>query len=414
VYTKQQLYKKLISFAIITLGTFASAKDQKELFHPHTIIGLGSEGSFPHFIKDDEMISPKSVQFNAADTTFYLHALEGSKTLAYSFPQLKKISSIKHAFHQKVQLDHQNHHKHAAFHYPPHATSWNGKPVEGVIDPTRNLLYVTSYRRDNDTPVVHGSTLSIIDTTHNTLIASLPTAIIPKVVALSNDHNLLAVANWGDNSLSFWDVTHAPDNITLHRHVQLAPSFDHSIIEPANKDKECGLCLRGTTFTLDDKHLMTSGMHAGGVLYFVDKISGKVSKVTVPFSPIRHIVPAFKLKRYFFSTTGEGNICSIADNEIQAGIAKGSIGEKKVMCRPMNSPVRTLSIHEESGMGVATLNQSCEIAIFELATLNILQKLPAPCYPVGLSFSHNGKAIIVTAQGKEGKGGHKVGVYLKD
>ena len=80
----------------------------------------------------------------------------------------------------------------------------------------------------------------------------------------------------------------------------------------------------------------------------------------------------------------------------------------------MNSPVRTLSINEESNLGVATLNQSCEIAIFKLDTLSVIQKLPAPCYPVGLSFSHNGKAIIVTAQGKEGKGGHKVGIYLKD
>lgn len=411
---KRPIAPKFIIVVLAMLITYASAKDQKELFHPYAIIGLGSDESFPHFIKDDEMMSPKSLQFNNSDTAFYVHALEGSKTLAYTFPQLKKTSTIKHAFQNKHQLAHQNHHKHTAFRYPPQVASWNGKPVEGVIDHHRNILYVTSYRRDTDTAVVYGSTLSLIDTTTNTLIGSLPTSVIPKVVALSNDNNLLAVTNWGDNSVSFWDVTHAPHDIKLHHHVQLSSPLNQSEIEPANKDKECGLCLRGTAFTLDDRLLMTSGMHAGGVLYFIDRNTTKVSKVTVPFSPIRHIVASQKLQRYFFSTTGGGNICSISHSHIEEGLKKGSIGDKNVLCRNMNSPVRTLSINEESNLGVATLNQSCEIAIFKLDTLSIAQLLPAPCYPVGLSFSHNGKAIIVTAQGKEGKGGHKVGVYLKD
>ncbi len=415
-FKHNQLLKKfLFLFPVFILLQMVclNASEVKNLYYPHTIIGISSDQSFPNFIKDDEMSSPKSVQFSLNDTSFYIQALEGSKTLVYSFPKIRKVNSIKHHFDSKVQDFYSNNYRNHFFKYPDASIDWNGKPVEAVLDESRGLLYVSSYRRDNDNRVIFGSTLSIIDTSTNKMIGSLPTSSIPKVLSLSNDKNLLSVTNWGDNSITIWDVSSAPNKIKLKNHIQVASEIDQKRIEPSDKDSSCGFCLRGTTFTNDDKFIMISGMKSGGVLFMLDTTTSKISKINVPFLPIRHIVASKKLKKYFFSTTGEGSICTVTENGIKDGLKNGLINKNDIQCRKTNSPIRTIDISEENGIGVATMNQSCEISIFKLDTLQELQKLPAPCYPVGLTFSSNGNAIIVTAQGKQGEGGHKVGIYYK-
>lgn len=389
-------------------GTAISARNLT--YSPDTIIGIGPDKAFPHYLKDDEMRSPKSVLFDSSGKHFFVEALEEGKTLVYSLPELKKISSLKHHFSGSDSKLHQSYYAKGFLPYSDKLLAWNAKPVEGVIDDNKQLLYVTSYRKDYDANSMCGSSVTIIDTKKNQIIGSLPTRTIPKIVTLSHDTKTLCVTNWGDNSVTLWDVANSPRDIRVNRQISLGAPVDQSRIKAENKDKECGLCLRGTTFTLDDRYIMTSGLHAGGTLYMIDRFDGKVTKLKVPFSPIRHIVGSKKLDKYFFSTTGNGSICSINNKDILEA-QKNHLPVKNTICQKMTSPVRTLAIHEESGVGAAALNMGCQIAVFNLQTLKVIQTLPAPCYQVGLRFSPDGKTIVSTAQGKKGIGGNKIAIY---
>lgn len=407
---QKNMIVKLCFVLLICNLTDTTISAKNLTFYPNTIIGLGSESGFPNFIKDEEMRSPKSVLFDSSGNHFFVEALEEGKTLVYSLGELKKISSLKHHFNGSENKLYQTYYAKGFLPYTDKLLAWNAKPVEGVLDENKQIMYVTSYRKDYDVNSMCGSSVTIIDTKKNEIVGSLPTRTIPKIVTLSHDTKTLCVTNWGDNSVTLWDVANSPHEIRINRQISLGAPVNQSSIKAENKDKECGLCLRGTTFTMDDHYIMTSGLHAGGTLYMIDRYDGKITKLKVPFSPIRHIVASKKLDKYFFSTTGDGSICSINNKDI-LNAQKNNLPVKNTLCQKMTSPVRTLAIHEESGVGAAALNMGCEIAIFNLQTLKVIQTLPSPCYPVGLRFSPDGKTIISTAQGKKGIGGNKIAIY---
>lgn len=373
-------------------------------FTPNKIIGLSSDKSFKQFSQDLDLVSPKSAIFDK-DGNLYVNALESSKTVIYSNTFTKK-TSITHTFSENEDVRQKNTYK--DFKYFNKNKSWYGKPVESAIDNTKHILYVSSYRKSFDNNSEYSSSISIIDMTTNKLLYSLPTKSIPKVLALSNDNKVLSVSNWGDNTITLWDVSQSPTTIKFLKHISLGSKINQSNICSKNKDKECGLCLRGSVFSLNDKFLITSGMHAGNKLFLIDRDSYEVKHINVSFSPIRHIVAAPKLKRYYFSTTGSGQVCSINDSDLIS--ANTSVKSK---CKSFGSAVRTIAINEKENYGVAALNKSCEVAVFDLNTLEIKQKMPAPCYPVGIAISPKGDNFIVTAQGKSGVGGHKIGIYTK-
>lgn len=389
---------KLLIALLFSVSLFSSE------FTATKIIGLSSDKSFKNFTQDLDLVSPKSAIFDK-DGNLYVNALEASKTVVYSSTFTKK-ASIAHTFSENEDARQKNTYK--DFKYFPENKSWHGKPVESAIDNTKHILYVSSYRKSFDHNSEYSSSISIIDMTTNKLLYALPTKSIPKVLALSNDNKVLSVSNWGDNTITLWDVSQSPTTIKFIKHISLGSKINQSNICAENKDKDCGLCLRGSVFSLNDKFLITSGMHAGNKLFLIDKESHEVKHVSVSFSPIRHIAAAPKLKRYYFSTTGTGQVCSIDDKDLMSGNS-----HVKSKCKSFGSAIRTIAINEKENYGVAALNKSCEVAVFDLNTLEVKQKMLAPCYPVGIAISPNGDNFIVTAQGKSGVGGHKIGIYTK-
>lgn len=393
------IFKTLVPFLLIT-SLFSSE------FTPSTIIGLSPDKNFKTFIKDAELVSPKSAIFDS-NGTLYINALESSKTVIYSSSYIKK-SSIHHSFSQNDDIHQKEQFK--EFPYSSTNQSWYGKPVESVIDNQKHILYVSSYRKSFDLKSEHSSSISVIDTTTNKIIQTLPTKQIPKVLSLSNDNKSLAISNWGDNSMTFWDVSNT-SKIKFIKNLSLGKSINQSNICEKNKDKECGLCLRGTVFSINDNFLISSGLHAGNKLFLIDKKTFQTKHINVSFSPIRHITVAPLSKKYYFSTTGSDQVCSIDEKDMLNSYANNSFLTSK--CKSFGSPIRTIAVNEKEKYGVAALNKSCEVAVFDLDTLVIKQKLPAPCYPVGIAISPKGDNFIVTAQGKEGVGGHKIGIYQK-
>lgn len=392
---------KLFFILLINISLYSNQ------FIPSTIIGLSSEKSFKNFTQDQDLVSPKSAIFDK-DGNLYINALESSKTVIYSNNFIKK-SSITHYFNENEDVRQKNTYK--EFKYFNKNKSWCGKPVESIIDNTKKILYISSYRKSFDTKSEYSSSISIIDISTNKLLFSLPTKSIPKVLALSNDNKILSVSNWGDNTITLWDVSQSPGTIKFIKHVSLGLKINQSNICAENKDKDCGLCLRGSIFSLNDKFLIASGMHAGNKLFLIDRESLDVKHIKVSFSPIRHIVAAPVLKRYYFSTTGTGQVCSINDSDMLKSFSNNSFLKSK--CKSFGSAIRTIAINEKENYGVAALNKSCEVVVFDLDTLAIKERLPAPCYPVGIAIAPNGDNFIVTAQGKSGVGGHKIGIYNK-
>lgn len=381
MYLKKSL---AIFFCVSLIGT----ADAKSLFEPSTIIGSEKHTAFDVFIKDLELLSPKSVQFHPSGKYFYIEALESGKTICYDAETLYKKWSIAHSFDIKDSiinkvLEQQN------------KNIWMGEPSEATISKNGDYLFVVNYAKGFE----REGFVNAIELKSKKSISVMPTLQTPKTTAISNDQKMLLTVNAGDNSVAFWSIENPTKPYLINR-FYLGDKNGYN------------LDLRGAIFTPNDKYALISGTKSNGEIYIVSPQRGFIKAFRAPFEQIRDIVSSKKFRTYYFSTTTDQEVCSVSHVAIEEIISGEEPSSKAARCKKLNSPLRTIDINDKLGIGVATLYSSCEIAFFDLKTLEITQRLPAPCNPIGAAFAPDGESLVVSSvYGENGLGGDKIAIY---
>ena len=158
--------------------------------------------------RDPDIHSPKSVNIHPSGSKFYVNSLEGGKTLVYSLPGLEKLAVINHKFDSS--------HKHlwappsglfTFRHYSQGLNNFLGKPVESAFSHNGQYLWVPYYRRSFDLNAQDPSALAVIDTRTDTIVRIMEAGVLPKMVAVSPDGNMVAIAHWGDNTVGLIDIS---------------------------------------------------------------------------------------------------------------------------------------------------------------------------------------------------------------
>ena len=217
---------------------------------------------FPRAVIEPDMHSPKSAAFTPDGKLLLINALESGTTFAYETGTWRKVWAVHHRF----SADEQRREEACVpesfrqfFDFPPKPRAWTGKPVEMAITPDGRLAYITSYRRDFDQHGHLASSVSIIDIAAGRLVDSLPSGPIPKSLAISADGTRLVVADWGDNTVSVWELDKNGLPLRLLNHFAAGKRLAVAGLT-GNRDVECGYCLRGVVFASDGKTALISRM----------------------------------------------------------------------------------------------------------------------------------------------------------
>lgn len=402
-------YHTIFPLCLLVLGGLmlhnAAARDQR--LAREVSIGTFRLSHFPKSVIEPGMHSPKSAAFTPDGRLLLINALEAGKTFAFETGTWRKVWELRHAFPASEQTRHQAlvpKKLQRFFAFPAKARAWTGKPVEMAITPDGRRAYISSYRKNFDPHGHLASSISVIDIASGKLVASLPSGPIPKSLAIAPDGTRLVVADWGDNTVSTWELDKDGMPLRLVNHFAAGKRLRVSGLT-GNRDVQCGYCLRGTTFASDGKTVLISRMSRRHGLDIVDAVSGR----HVGFLPdvpasLRHLVCSGGMV-YASSASGR---CLAAIKETRL-LSRQNMTKNAWQVHKTGSSVRTIVV--AGNVLVAALHGRKEIALYAASGLKPLGKLPTPAWPVGACVSPDNRWIVVTAQGYRASGGNMVSVY---
>lgn len=355
-----------------------------------------------------ELVSPKSALFSPDGKTLWVNALESGKTLAIEADTLKVKWSAEHCFSAEEGREHERLGAPFgdAFRQPNPQKSWCGKPVEMALSPDGNVLWVSSYRKSFDTGAVMASSVTALDARTGRRLGSLPSGPIPKMLTVSPDGSTLAVTNWGDNGVTLWDVSEGPKKTKAKKHFYVEGRLSHEKMK-GNRDKNCGLCLRGTVFSPDGKFLLVARMSGAGTINAYDAKTGEPrGAIRGPeWMPVRHL--ATSNERLYASSTSGALVARLPWAEMEKSMTKGAATWEVIKA---GGSVRTIAVSEP--YAAAAVHGRKEMLLLKADDVfEIIKRVPAPAFPVGAAISADGKKAAATAQGVNGVGGHRVGVW---
>jgi DNA-binding beta-propeller fold protein YncE len=362
---------------------------------------------------DSHIISPKSVNFTQDGRKVYINALEGLETLVYSFPDLKLIRAIDHDFTASESGYFQNGET-TVFDYPYHhrrdskdKNVFSGKPVEGTFSHNDRYFWVPYYRRSYDTNASGPSAMAIIDTESDRIVRVMPTGPLPKMVAASPDGRLLAVTHWGDNTVGLIDITSPdPQDFKFTKHLVVESKLNTAGLT-GNRDSNCGLCLRGTVFTPDSRHLLVGRMAGGGIAVFAIP-SGEYLGSFRDFSPTpRHLIIDPSGQYLYASDSKSGMVARVKLSEalksLTANPGKSVAGPKgerlNVGVRP-----RTIHLSPDGKQLYASVHGDSLLIRVDTDSWKVADSIKVSPFPVGLGVSPDGAYVAITSQGGLSKG----------
>lgn len=351
--------------------------------------------------------SPKSVVFTKDGSKFYINSLEGYTTVVFDSKTFKKIKEIRHEFNESNNhLFKNNEHTLFDYSYKQNRAEYNcflGKPVESCLSHDGKYLWVTYYRRDWDPKAESPSALAIIDTDNDEIIRVMPTGPLPKMIACSHDNQYVVVTHWGDNTISLIDIKNEdPKDFYYVSHIAIDKRLNMNFSSYSNRDSECGNCLRGTVFTPDNKYILIAKMGGNGIAVVDLKLMEYVGTITGSNLNIRHLV--IKNEELFLSSNKYGTVQKAGLREI----FEQGLDEKKLFTyrgwKSINigSGVRTIEVSDDGKYIFACVNNDSKIVVIDALTMQLISKIDAAKFPVGLALSPDGNQLITTSQGKDG------------
>lgn len=370
-------------------------------------------------VVDGNLRSPKSVVFSPDGTKIYINALEAGRTLVYEWPTLIRKKIIAHEFDSRHTALFNG--EETIFNYqyltppPREANQFLGKPVEFAFSHDGRFLWVPYYRRSFDEAATSPSAVAVIDTTTDRIVRILPTGPIPKFVATSPDGRWAAIIHWGDNTVGLLDISsNNPRDFNYVAHLKTDARFNLAALGVVDRDKYCGECLRGAVISNDGRYLVVAEMGGpGGLVGFDLEKKSYLGRVQGIASSPRHLV-LDQRDQIFVSSNKTGIVSKksfsnlIQELQSSRGRTVRTEGWKSVR---VGSGSRTIELSPDQNTLYVANNESESLVAVDTTSMQILAQKRAYPYPVGLAVSPHGDAVVLTAQGRSGVGGHVVEIW---
>lgn len=366
---------------------------------------------------DIDIISPKSAAYHPDGSKLYINSLEGFRTVVYDAKTLEKVTVINHIFENGNSSLWTNSRYYPWNHYPDgESKPFRGKPVEMAFSHDGRYLWIPYYRRSFDINAQDPSAVAVIDTYNDSIIRMFDTGSLPKMVAVSNDGNLLAVTHWGENTVGLFDISSSNpteweslEPIIIGKKLVLNYALDKSV----NRDTDSGYMLRGTVFIPGDRYLLI-GCMAGGIAV-VDLKENKHTGFINDVSNVRHLT--ISGNNLYVSCNIDGKIFKIPIENILDAISLSKIsGTKDIKASGWQScnvgkGARTIEVTPDGKYIFVACNFSNRLDVVDSESMELVVSIRCDSYPVGLCISPTGHHIAVTSQGRNREGGNAVNIF---
>lgn len=373
---------------VILFSFFLShANSAQKVLESAVEIGGYQRNSASNFVRDADMLSPKSAHFSGSK--LYVNALERGATIVYDTTTWAKTEVIEHKKNGIM-----------------------GKPVE--IAETDNYLWIPYYRLSTDESGTQKSKIGMFEKKTQTM-TWLDAGNVPKMVQ-TYKNNTIAVSNWGENLVSIYDIEPGQ---TQPKRTDVVVERKYTPIAGTNRDSQCGFCLRGLAFTPKGEYLLVGRMGGGGIAVIRMADKTYVGTLTrVPLTP-RHLVVSPDGKILWLSTSHSQEVARLSMSQLMESIKKLE-GDQEITAQDMpwntvsmGGGVRTIVPSRDGKWIYAAVHGKSDVVVIDTQTLTIEQRIPVASYPVGLAVSADDQWIAVTQQGVQGKGGNHVDVLKR-
>jgi DNA-binding beta-propeller fold protein YncE len=371
-------------------------------------------------VYDTDIDSPKSVVISTDGAIAYVNSLEGRRTVVYDARRPAKRAAIRHQFGAgqaglfaggepwfgyKFSSD-----------LPPEGPNvFGGKPVEGELSHEGRFLWVPYYRRDFDLDGTQPSALAVIDTGTNRIARVLPAGPIAKNVAASPDGRYLAVAHWGGNTVGFIDISSAePAAFSPAGLVVLGSTAPPAGTEGVDRDRECGLCVRGLAWSNDSKTLFAGCMGGSGGVAVINipdaggpVLSGRVSMGGKP----RDLALSPDGNWLYAASGAGGTVVRAGVEEVVREASTGGITPVAISSVSVGGAPRSMRTSPDGKWLFVALHADSQVAAVDAEKMRVVARIGADSFPVGMDISPDGRSLWVTSQGVDGSGGNSVAIF---
>jgi len=351
--------------------------------------------------------SPKSVIYSKDGSKFYINSLEGGVTAVFDTKTFRKLKEIRHDFNAGNYSLFKNN-ENTVFDYKfkqvkKEYNYFSGKPVESCLSHDGKYLWVTYYRRNFDAKAESPSAVAIIDTEQDQIVRVMPSGPLPKMIACSNDNKFIAVTHWGDNTVGLIDISSSdPMEFTYVSHIVVDKRLSLNFSQSDNRDQNCGNCLRGTTFTPDNKNILIAKMGGNGIAIIDVNARKYVGTITGSYQNLRHLV--INQDQLILSSNKFGYVQKAKINDIlTAGPnQQNQIEFKDWQTVKVGTGARTIDVTKDGKIIFACVNNESKVAVIDAESMKVISELRVASFPVGMSLSPDDKQLIITSQGKSG------------
>lgn len=384
-----------------------------------TVKAIGKKQNFnwkDTVTRDEDVFSPKSVNFHPDGTRFYVNSLEGCRTVVYDARTTRKLKVIEHRFASGTGPLWAPPSGYYTFtHYKDGASrAFQGKPVESAFSHGGRYLWVPYYRRTFDLNAQDPSAVAVIDTRADSIVRMMETGPLPKMIRCSNDGRTMAISHWGDNTVGLVDISsddpgqwHHLAPIEVEHKLQLNYSLSHEV----NRDRGSGLMLRGTLWLPGDKYLLVGCMGGTGGIAVIDVPAHKYLGRLTGIVNARHLIASGGY--LYVSCNAAGLVRRVPLDSVTATIARGGTSMPLhgwQQCA-VGGGARTIEASPSGRFVFAACNSASGLYVVDTETMTTIGRLPVDSYPVGLDISRDGTLLVVTSQARSGLGGNAVNLF---
>ena len=370
-------------------------------------------------VYDTEIDSPKSVVISTDGATAFVNSLEGRRTVIYDARLPGKLASVRHNFSAgQADLFPAGEpwfgYKFSADLPPEGPNVFSGKPVEGELSHGGRYLWIPYYRRDFDLDGTQPSALAVMDTGSRKILRVLPAGPIAKNVAASPDGRYMAVAHWGGNTVGFIDISSSePAAFAPAGLVIIGSTQPPSGSEGMDRDRECGLCLRGLAWSVDSRTLFVGCMGGAGGVAVIDVpgsgaplLSGRVKVGGNPRD-----LAISEDGRWLYAASGAAGAVIKTEAEAVRKAAAGNGASVAVSSVSVGGAPRSMRLLPGGKWIFVALNADSQVAVVDTEKMLVTARVGADSFPVGMDLTPDGRYLWVTSQGINGAGGNSVQIF---